>query len=127
MRRFQAGHWISLLDESFVCVEKGRTMSVRARRRHHPEEGKTAARALSLVQAGDLSAARQALEGAASATGNLSTLRTLSDPERRPSLPPLSDEVIRTQPFEQFVLDCDQFLLCLRTARCSARAVRHDF
>ena len=26
VRRFQAGHWISL-DESFLCAEKGRTMS----------------------------------------------------------------------------------------------------
>ena len=72
VRRFQAGHWISLLDESFVCAEKGLTMSVRARRRHHPEEAKRAALALSLVQAGELSAARQALEGAALAPGNLS-------------------------------------------------------
>ena len=115
-------HWISLLDENFVCAEEGHTLSVRVRRRHHPEEAKRAARALSLLQAGELSAARQALEGAAMAPGNWSTLRTLTDPERRPPLPrqPLSDEVIRTQPVEQFVLDSDQFLLCLRKARRGA-------
>ena len=71
MRRFEAGHLISLLDESFVCAEKGHTMSVRARRRHHPEEAKRAARALSLVQVGELSAARQALEGASLVPGSI--------------------------------------------------------
>ena len=46
VRRFQAGHWISLLDESFVFAEKGHTVFFRARRRHHPEEAKRAARAV---------------------------------------------------------------------------------
>ena len=52
----------------------------------------------------------------------MSTLRTLTDPERRHPLPrqPLSDEVIRTQLVEQFVLESYQFLLCLRKARRGA-------
>ena len=88
-----------------------------------PEEAKRAARgSIFWFKRERLSAARQALEGAALAPGNLSTLHTLTDPERRLPLPrqPLSDEVIRTQPVEQFVLDSDQFLLCLRKGRRGA-------
>ena len=44
------------------------------RRRNVSDEAKRAARAMSLVQVGELSAARQALEGAALAPGNLATL-----------------------------------------------------
>ena len=51
-----------------------------------------ASRALHLCQLGELSSARQALEGATVAPGDLATLRALTDPDRRPALPsvPLS-------------------------------------
>ena len=105
-----------------MCGERSRTMSVMAWRRSQADEVNRAARAPSLVQTGELSAARQALEEVALAPGNLSTLSTLTDPERRPQLPrqPLSEEVIRTQHVEQFALDSDQFLLCLRKTRRGA-------
>ena len=64
-----------------------------------------AARALSRVQLGELSAARQALEGAAVAPGTLATLAALTNPEKRPPVPrqPISPQ-----------LDSDAFLVCLR-------------
>ena len=45
------------------------------------------ARAPQLVQMGELSSGRQALEGAELAPGTLATLAALSDPERRPLKP----------------------------------------
>ena len=66
-----------------------------------------AARALSRVQLGELSAARQASEGGvALALGTLATLTALTDPQKRPP-----------QPSEQFQLDTDEFLVCLRKSR----------
>ena len=67
----------------------------------------SATRALSLVQDGRLSAARQALEGASLAPGNLATLGMLTDPTRRPPVPrsALSQEVRDTEPAEPVALD----------------------
>ena len=62
IRQFQEGDWISLLNNSANCAAQakvagpgGGTVQTKPR----------AARAMSLVQVGELSAARQALEGAA--------------------------------------------------------------
>ena len=59
---------------------------------------------------GELSAARQALEGGPVALGNYATLRALTDPERRLALPrePLSPEVAH-QLALPFQLDTDLF------------------
>ena len=51
------------------------------------DEAHRAARAFSKVQLGELSAARQALEGAAVAPGTLATLAALTNPEKRPPVP----------------------------------------
>ena len=77
------------------------------------EDEARAARALSLVHMGELSAARQALEGAPLAPGTHATLRALTDPERRPAFPrePLSAEVAHMQPAMPFQLDTDFFRL----------------
>ena len=98
--------------------------SVRARRRDRSDEATRAARAMSLVQVGELSAARQALEGAALAPGNVTTLRALKDPAKRPRFPreELSVEVVRVEPEEPFQLDVNEILLCLRKARRGAAA-----
>ena len=78
LRSFEDGHWIELLSESNACAEKAHTQSVRRRRhQHHDDDAKRATRALSLVQVGELSAARQALEGASMAPGTIATLREL--------------------------------------------------
>ena len=84
VRQFQEGDWISLLRESVSCADVAHSSAVRRRRRGSDEEAVRAARALSLVQMGELSAARQALEGASLAPGNLATLGMLTDPTRRP-------------------------------------------
>ena len=78
-----------------------------------------------------VAAARQALEGASLAPGNLATLGMLTDPTRRPPVPrsALSHEVRDTEPAEPVALDPLEFLTCLRKARRGAAvgAVRDDF
>ena len=81
LRQFQNGDWFTLLTDA-RCAEQSHTHSVRGRRRSQPDEVQRASHAMSLVQVGELSAARQALEGAALAPGSLATLRVLTDPER---------------------------------------------
>ena len=122
IRQFQEGEWLDLLNESARRAMRAHLLSVRGRRRNTSDEAMRAARAMSLVQVGELSAARQALEGAALAPGNLATLRTLTDPARRPPLARerLSPELARTEPSEPFQLNIDQFLLSLRKARRGA-------
>ena len=88
VRQFQEGDWISLLRESVSCADVAHSSVVRRRRRRGPdEESARASRALSLVHMGELSAARQALEGASVAPGNLATLGMLTDPTGRPPVP----------------------------------------
>ena len=93
----------SLLTDSARCAEQSHTHSVRERRRSQPDEVQRASRAMSLVQVGELCAARQALEGAALAPGSLATLRILTDPERRPPVPreAVSDRVTRAAPLRE--------------------------
>ena len=81
-------------------------------------------RALSLVQVGELSAARQALEGASMAPGTIATLRELTDPDRRPPVPRegKSRVVAEAQPAERFQLASEEFLICVRKARRGAAA-----
>ena len=85
-----------------------------------------AARALSLVQMGVLSAGRQALEGADIVPGNNATLQMLQDPRKRPPRTRLGDEIPRTimehlaqSPFD---LEEKRFLGNLRTSRRGAAA-----
>ena len=68
---------------------------------------------------GELSAARQALEGVSVAPGNLATLGMPTDPTRRPPVPRrvLSQEVQGAQPVVPSTLDPMEFLVCLRKAR----------
>ena len=120
---FHEGRWMELLRESAVAAEAAHTQSVRRRRRQdHNDDARRAARAMTLTQMGELSAARQALEGAPVAPGTMSTLRALTDPEKRPPRPraPLSPEVAEAQPVEAFELD--SILTCLRRARRGAAA-----
>ena len=121
---FQRGLWLELLADGASQRGSIHTQSVRV---NNMMIMKRAARALSLVQMGELSAAKQALEGAPVALGNMATLRALTDPEKRPALSreELSKAVAEAQPTEQFELDIVEFLICLR--RAGARPVRHDF
>ena len=98
--------------------------AVQMRRPSEPRGPSLWCRWESLVQMGEVSAARQALEGASLAPGNLATLGMLTDPTRRPPVPrsALSQEVRDTEPAEPVALDPLEFLTCLRKARRGAAA-----
>ena len=70
---------------------------------------------------GELSSARQVLESGDLAPGNLSSLRALADPEKRPPVPrePVPRELFR-RPVAPFQLDEDKFALNIRQARRGA-------
>ena len=119
---FNDGSWLRLLEESQTSEAQAHQTSSRRRRNQVDSVEKRASKALSLVQMGELSAARVSLEGAEVAPGNLMTLRELTNPERRPPFPrqELSQEIARSEPERPFDLDVDEFLVCLRTSRRGA-------
>ena len=110
-RRFQEGEWTQLLSEGQESAAQAHRSSVRRETEHL---------ALCGWRLGELSPAR--LEGAQLAPGDLTTLRALTDPDRRPPKPrePLTEEVATAQPITPFELDPSEFLLCRRTARRGA-------
>ena len=72
--KFAAGQWHDLIVESNKCAEEAATAyRRRAPRGHLNQDDTRAARAFNLVQIGELSASRQALEGADLAPGNEAT------------------------------------------------------
>ena len=93
-------------------------------RRGGPTTAQRADRALHLVQLGELSSARQALEGAEVAPGDRSTLAALQDPVRRPAIPrdPLLEDLLTHVPARIFELDKRKFSKNLRSARRGAAA-----
>ena len=123
MALFNAGDWAQLLLESNNIAEAGTQAAVRKRRQHVQDDiSRRAARAERLALLGELSAGRQALEGATIAPGNLSTLRDLTNPIRRPAAPrePLHEDLTRYVPEHDFQLDPDVFLANIRSARRGA-------
>ena len=71
---------------------------------------------------GELSSARQALEGAEIAPGSHATLQALTNEDRRPAIPrvPLLQDVIDFVPAVEFNLEDNLFCKTLRSARCGA-------
>ena len=118
--QFASGQWDSLLEESVKGAEEGSDLARRKRRREQDELVKRAARAEKLVHLGELSAARQALEGEAVAPGTLRTQAALMDPSRRLPVPrePLPEDLNLFEPEEPFELDFDRFA---RNIRCAGR------
>ena len=92
--------------------------SRRRQRRQDDEVAKRADRAQSSVQMGELSAVRQALEGAAVAPGTEATRAVLMDPAKRPPVPrePLPRHLAEAIPI-RFDLDPVLFSQNLRCAR----------
>ena len=89
---FSCGEWASLLAQGQESASRGDQIFSRRRRRHARDDLETrAARAEALVQMGELSAARQALEGAAVAPGDDATRSALQNPAKRP--PVLRDPI----------------------------------
>ena len=77
-----------------------------------------AIKALNFIQVGELSSARQALEGAEIAPGNDDTLKQLPDTKRPDKLrDPIPQEVLEHVPTMPFELDENMFLKNLRSAK----------
>ena len=121
---FSRGEWGRLIEASRACDEKAARSRRRAGRRRQDELELRAARAERLVQVGELSSARQALDGAALAPCNQTTLRLLTDASRRPPRPrePLPPEVLNHMPQIAFQLDEDVFNKNLRSSKKGAAA-----
>ena len=120
---FCSGQWDIMVEESLVSAVNSTLARSRRRRRDARDTvEKRARRAFHMVQLGELSAARQALEGAAVAPGNKTTLSALKDPTKRPPSPrqAVPDHIRHFSPDEEFDLDVDLFLKNVRTARRGA-------
>ena len=115
---FARGDWMYLVRQSMQAAEQGSVHASRWRRRHRGDDvNRRAARALRLVQLGEVSSARQAVEGAEVAPGTLDTLNHLRDENRRPP-----EDIVNAHPEHPFTLDCEQFLLNLRSSQRGAAA-----
>ena len=116
---FAQGEWLSLSEASRSCAEMAATGQRRRRRGRGPNNvEKRAARAHTFVQLGELSSARQALEGADLALGNTNTLGEL---RRRPARPhePSPPALMQLKP-RPFDLDEKKLGKNLRSAKRGA-------
>ena len=86
-RILHKGKWVELLRSSQCCDEQASVARRRVRRRVGDDVERRALRALSFTQIGELSSARQALEGAAIAPGTDTTRVMLTNPSKRPQEP----------------------------------------
>ena len=114
---FRAGRWASLLAESVEKDEEAARVATRKRRtQHHGDLEHRISRAMTRIQLGELTAGRQALEGADLAPGTEATLREL---RLRPQMPrdPIPPEILNHVPQTPFVLAEDKFGANLRSAR----------
>ena len=103
----QRGQWVELVEMSLIGSVEAASASSRRRRRFKGDDvEQRARRAFHMVQLGEVSAGRQALDGACLAPGDLKTLKALKDPTRRPPVPrdPLPDSVAQCEPEERFSL-----------------------
>ena len=115
--KFAAGHWHTLIMEGNCCAQEAATAFRRSWRRSNWQDCESrVSRALKLVQLGELSAGRQALEGADLVPRTPSTLAEL---RRRPAVPrePVFD-LLRDTPL--FNLDETLFGRNIRSARRGA-------
>ena len=120
---FAREDWMHLVRQSMQAAEQGSVNACRRRRRQRGDDvNRRAARALRLVQLGEASSARQALEGAEVAPGTVDTLNQLRDENRRPPVPrsPVPEDVMNAD--HPFSLDCEQFLLNLKSSKRGAAA-----
>ena len=122
-RRFEDfvhGRWSHLIDDGRICAEQSSKDATRKRRRvQHDDVERRAARAEALVQMGELSAGRQALEGEALALSNECTLHQL---QRGPAVPrhQMPEDLERFWAGRRFELDEKQFSKNLRSFRRGA-------
>ena len=121
---FSSGEWLSLLETSLEASVTGTTARCRRRRGKQDTIQARAARALGLVHMGELSNARQALEGDCLAPGTEKTWKALTDEERRPPgvREPLDPFVAEVDPTVPLNLDIDVLFQSLRNSRRGAAA-----
>ena len=115
--KFSRGEWHDLFRESTMCDEKA---AVSRRRSRSP--GRRFGDVSCAVQLGELSSARQALEGAALAEGDRHTLNVLTDANRGPPVPgdPIPPKLLHHVPVRSFKLDTDTLCRNLRSSRRGA-------
>ena len=97
------GDWVSFLNASMEhATRAAQASSRRPCRRDDDNLESRAARAEGLGHMGELSAARQALEGAVVAPGNRETLNALQNPVGRPPVPrdPIPQDIFQVAPTE---------------------------
>ena len=80
---FNQGLWVEMVNIGQEAARQAKDIQVRKNRRDRCRPDNRATRAEKLAMAGELSAARKALDNAAVAPGNMRTLRALTNPERR--------------------------------------------
>ena len=124
-RRFESfneGRWEELIRDSEVASNQASVAMHRKRRRHTDESERRARRAHTLVQLGEVSAGRAALESAELAPGSEETRCELTDPRRRPSRArePIAQHILNHVPDTLFILDEDVFAKNVRSARKGA-------
>ena len=100
---------VDLIEESEEACGVARTAVARKRRRQTDQDRKVA-RVESPAMLGELSSAGQVLESGDLALGNLSTLRALTNPEKRPPFlrGPARRELLTWRPVAPFQLDKDK-------------------
>ena len=119
--RFARGEWLQLLAAGEDAAESRVRGSRRIRSNFSESVERRAERAQQLANLGELSSARLALEGSALAPGNLATLRSLTNPARRPARPrePVPQSVTDHRA-GVFSLDSEGFLRNLRVSKKGA-------
>ena len=109
---FDAGQWTQLLAQS-----RAQSMSYGARLTMSDEA--RIAKAMTLIEEGEMSHAARALQSAALAPGTQATLHELTDPRLRPQSPeePIPEAAIQFESPTPFVLDRQVFADVLRQCR----------
>ena len=120
--RFARGVWLQLLAAGEEAAESRVRGSRRIRSNFSESVERRAERDQQLANLGELSSARLALEGSALAPGNLATLRSLTNPARRPARPrePMPQSVADHLATGVFSLDSEGFLQNLRVSKKGA-------
>ena len=105
--KFNSGAWLDLLEESRKVTHEAAQVRRRRNRRTEDDLTRRVSRAEALVHMGEVSSARQALEGASLAPGSEATLNALRDPAKRPPEPrtPLPRDLSNPVALTPFKLD----------------------
>ena len=116
---FSAGQWEELIGASQEIANEASVVMRRQRRRPLDDGERRAAKAHMLVQLGELSAGRAALEAADLVLGTDETLQQLRNPVRSPPRPrePIPNQLLEEIPRSLFELDEAKFLQNVRKAR----------